>query len=129
MKSILYLCFMCLVSCQGQDHQIPRKHTSTEEIISKNQPSQSTAQPHEHMVFPLSAPRVSDFVRRIFQDKNGHLWFGTNGDGVARYNGESLAYFNLKEGFGGAAVRAIIEDKEGNVWFGTSGGITKYDGT
>lgn len=129
MRSMLLLFFMCLISCHGLDHQTTKKHTPTQNIISKNQPSQSTTQPYEHIVFPLSAPRVSDFVRRIFQDKNGHLWFGTNGDGVARYNGESLAYFNIEEGFGGSAVRAIIDDQEGNVWFATNKGITKYDGT
>ena len=53
---------------------------------------------------------------------------GTNGDGVARYDGDTLEYFSQYAGFGGAAVRGIVEDKEGNVWFGTSGGLTKYDG-
>ena len=71
---------------------------------------------------------ISQFVRRIFQDSSGNHWFGTNGDGVIRHNGEFLEYFSIPEGFGGAAVRGIVEDKQGNVWFGTSGGVTKYDG-
>lgn len=71
--------------------------------------------------------QISAFVRRIFQDESGDLWFGTNGDGVIRYNGNSLEYFSLEEGFGGRAVRGIVEDAAGNVWFGTSGGLTKYD--
>ncbi|MCH8823030.1 MAG: hypothetical protein IH984_05925 [Planctomycetes bacterium] len=71
---------------------------------------------------------ISEFVRRIFQDSNGNLWFGTNGDGVVRYDGDSLEYFSINEGFGGRAVRGIVEDKDGSVWFGTSGGVTKYDG-
>ena len=71
---------------------------------------------------------ISQFVRRIFQDKKGNLWLGTNGDGVARYNGESLEYFSIEQGFGGVAVRGIVEDAAGNVWFGTEGGLTKYDG-
>ncbi len=72
--------------------------------------------------------QISDFVRRVFQDKCGNMWFGTNGDGVIRYEENSLEYFSIKEGFGGVAVRGIVEDKEGNVWFGTNGGVTKYDG-
>lgn len=84
-------------------------------------PSQPEADPHRHE--PLS-----DFVRRIFQDTRGHLWFGTNGDGVARYDGDALEYFSLDEGFGGVAVRAIVEDKESNLWFGTENGLTRYDG-
>lgn len=72
---------------------------------------------------------ISDFVRRIFQDENGDLWFGTNGDGVIRYNGDSLEYFSIDEGFSGTAVRGIVEDKNGDVWFATSGGISKYKPT
>lgn len=71
---------------------------------------------------------ISAFVRRIFQDSRGDLWFGTNGDGVVRYNGDSLEYFAIDDGFGGVAVRGIVEDKKGNIWFGTEGGITRYDG-
>ncbi|MEO1262649.1 MAG: two-component regulator propeller domain-containing protein [Bacteroidota bacterium] len=71
---------------------------------------------------------ISQFVRRIFQDKNGNLWLGTNGDGVARYDGNTLEYFSIGQGFGGVAVRAIVEDTAGNLWFGTEGGLTKFDG-
>ncbi|MFT7630012.1 MAG: ligand-binding sensor domain-containing protein, partial [Mariniblastus sp.] len=72
--------------------------------------------------------RLSDFVRRIFHDSHGNLWFGTNGDGVIRHDGDSLEMFSVEQGFGGVAVRGIAEDKAGNVWFGTEAGLTKYDG-
>lgn len=72
---------------------------------------------------------ISPFVRRIFQDKSRNLWFGTQGDGVARYDGDTLEYFSVEEGFGGVVVRGMVEDAAGNVWFGTERGITKYDGT
>lgn len=74
-------------------------------------------------------PQLSAFVRRIFQDSRGHLWFGTNGDGVFRHDGKELRQFSLTEGFGGVAVRGIVEDRKGNVWFGTERGLTRYDGT
>lgn len=71
---------------------------------------------------------LSRFVRRIFQDASGNLWLGTNGDGVIRYDGRTLEYFSIDDGFGGVAVRAIVQDQRGNVWFGTERGITRYDG-
>ena len=37
---------------------------------------------------------ISQFVRRIHEDRRGHMWLGTNGDGVARWNGEALEYFS-----------------------------------
>ena len=63
----------------------------------------------------LKAPdldgQVSPFVRRIFQDRRGHLWFGTNGEGVARYDGKSLEYFSIDEGFGGEVRQACASDE------------------
>ncbi|MBK9303835.1 MAG: hypothetical protein IPM94_08100 [bacterium] len=46
-----------------------------------------------------SEGQISDFVRRIHQDHRGDMWFGTNGDGVIRYDGGSLQGFNVREGF------------------------------
>lgn len=71
---------------------------------------------------------LSTFIRRIFQDSQGNLWFGTNGDGVIRYDSKALEYFSQNQGFGGVAVRGIVEDQDGHVWFGTEGGLTRYDG-
>jgi len=77
------------------------------------------------LVFP-AFEAISTFVRRIFEDSRGNLWLGTNGDGVARYDGESLEYFTGAEGFVGEAVRGIVEDHEQNVWFATNRGVTRY---
>jgi len=71
---------------------------------------------------------VSTFVRRIHQDRRGHYWFGTNGDGILRWDGSKLESFSIKEGFGGVAVRGIVEDEKGHVWFGTERGLTRFDG-
>lgn len=89
-------------------------------------PAAAMAQP---LPDPLLEHQISPFVRRIHQDHRGHMWFGTNGDGVIRHDGSSLQGFSLGEGLGGDAVRGIVEDADGNVWFGTSGGLTRWDGT
>lgn len=72
--------------------------------------------------------QISDFVRRIHQDHRGHMWFGTNGDGVIRHDGTSLQRFDEREGFGGDSVRGIVEGDDGMVWFGTNGGLARWDG-
>ncbi len=101
---------------------------------NKRRMSDSASKPSETPPYPFlkldvdPALQISAFVRRVFQDQSGNLWFGTNGDGVCRYDGDALEYFSINEGFGGVAVRGIVEDKEGNVWFGTERGLTKHDG-
>lgn len=74
--------------------------------------------------------QVSAYIREVFQDADGNLWLGTNGDGVARYDGKSLAYFSTEQGFAGIAVRGIVQDDSGSLWFATDAGVTRYtDGT
>lgn len=71
---------------------------------------------------------VREFVRTMYQDKKGNFWFGTNGDGIIRYNGlilEKISIDGIRPHF---RVLEIVEDKAGNLWFGTSEGLIKYDG-
>jgi ligand-binding sensor domain-containing protein len=37
---------------------------------------------------------VSQYIRSIFQDSKGNLWFGTIGDGVVRYDKKLAILFN-----------------------------------
>ncbi len=71
---------------------------------------------------------VSQYIRSIFQDSKGNLWFGTIADGVVRYDTKTLRYFSNPDGFNSQSVFAINEDKTGNLWFGTDQGVYKYDG-
>lgn len=71
---------------------------------------------------------VSQYIRSIFQDSKDNLWFGTIGDGVVKYDVETLRYFSNPEGFYNQTVYAINEDNDENMWFGTDQGVYKYDG-
>ena len=72
---------------------------------------------------------VSQYIRSIFQDSKGNLWFGTLGEGVVRYDVKTLTYFASPDGFKTDAVHSITEDKKGNLWLGTGDqGVYKYDG-
>jgi ligand-binding sensor domain-containing protein len=72
--------------------------------------------------------QICEYVRKVFQDRDGHLWFGTNSDGVCRYDGKKLTYFSVQEGFGGVAVRGIVQDSAGVMWFATDAGVSRYEG-
>lgn len=72
--------------------------------------------------------QISGVVRTILQDARGWIWFGTQ-NGVARHDGTSLVYFDLRDVHDqGVTVKSIVEDADGTVWFGTTGGVTRYDG-
>ena len=67
------------------------------------------------------------WVRNIFEDSNGNLWFGTNHYGVMKYDGDTLLYFGSKDGLGEGRINTIVEDHKGNIWFGNFDGLSKYE--
>lgn len=72
--------------------------------------------------------QIGEYVTSIFEDSKGSLWFGTNGNGIARYDGKNLNYFTTKDGLPSDRVTGIIEDSNGIFWLQTGEGVTKYDG-
>lgn len=74
---------------------------------------------------------IAEYVVAAFTDSKGVLWFGTIGNGVARYDGEALTYFNPAGDVVKNTVVSIAEDARGNLWFaGHAGtGLSRYDGT
>ncbi len=69
-------------------------------VVSSAQHS-TTAREHAAPMGPYMGPyipaqQISEYVREVFQDQDGDLWFGTNGDVVFRYDGKSLTYLSVE---------------------------------
>ncbi|MGH7244118.1 MAG: ligand-binding sensor domain-containing protein [Phycisphaerales bacterium] len=71
---------------------------------------------------------ITAHVRTIVQDKQGNMWFGTDGEGICLYDGKTFRYFAEKEGLPNNFVRTIQEDTEGNLWITTRDGLCRFDG-
>ena len=99
-------------ACSGQDK-------SREKVQLSKEPPTFTISPPD--------PQIAEYIRHIFQDNNGHLWFGTNGYGIAYYDGDSVSYFSNAQGFDGQQITGITEDAEKNLWFATDQGVVKYN--
>ena len=110
--------------CKGQEKTNSLKESTTSRlspIVKRSFKAMGLAPDHDTSL-------VSQYIRSIFQDSKGNLWFGTIGEGVVRYDGNTLTYFSYPDGFINNSVFAINEDKKGNLWFGTDQGVYKYDG-
>ena len=135
MKNTIYILFIAIIfnSCQTKDAK-PSTEISKEKNFNTSTKSQTNTDaqvfrfPQTDNINDNTDHLVSLFVRRIFEDSNGHLWFGTNGDGVAQFNGEELEYFNSTNGFNAQAVRGIVEDKHHHIYFATNNGLIVYNG-
>lgn len=125
LNKILIFSFLTIfASCNGQEKTNKHKAPNTSE------PSPTVIKNFKIATKPPDSDTtlVSQYIRSIFQDSKGNLWFGTLGEGVVRYDVKALTYFSNPDGFNNNTVYAINEDKNGNLWFGTDQGVYKYDG-
>jgi hypothetical protein len=65
----------------------------------------------------------------VHQDKQGRYWFGSDGNGVYRYDGRNILRYTTQHGLCNDHIRQILEDESGNLYFNTNGGISKFDGS
>ncbi len=88
-------------------------------------------------------PDTKNWITAISEDSDGNIWFGRDGYGASKFDGNSFVHFTTKEGLNSNNVQSILEDNAGNVWIGTrvaekdnpdvekrsgNGGLNKYDG-
>lgn len=85
--------------------------------------------PSEIQKFNTQNGFFSDEIWKVFCDSKGHIWFGSNDNGLAKYENEKFYHFGLEEGLTNQRPGSITEDVYGDIWLGTiGGGIFKFDG-
>ena len=78
-------------------------------------------------VFGLS----SDYVLKVFQDRNANLWVGTSGGGVCKMVAPGIFIQYTSDpgdpfGLNNDIIYSIYQDRSGVLWFGTeNGGVNK----
>jgi ligand-binding sensor domain-containing protein len=85
-------------------------------------------EPNSTIAKGATVSELSKSIWSVFQDKNGNHWFGSNVQGVYRYDGTTITNFTTKDGLCDNQIRGIQEDKSGNVYVNTVKGISKFDG-
>ncbi len=123
-RVLLFSLLTIFTSANGQEATNPLIYFNT----SKPSPTVKRNFKAVGMLPDFDTTLVSQYIRSIFQDSKGNLWFGTLNEGVVRYDVKTLTYFSNPDGFINNTVYAINEDKKGNLWFGTDQGVYKYDG-
>lgn len=67
-------------------------------------------------------------IRAIRQDihHDDVYWLGTYGEGLVRFEGDSLSRLTEDDGLASNTVMSIEQDKSGTLWMATYGGVSRY---
>ena len=72
-------------------------------------------------------------IMRIYRDKSGAIWFGSNGYGLFIYDPKISRFQSFTKnrvgirGWNGNSVRSLFEDASGRLWIGSYGGLFVSD--
>lgn len=66
-------------------------------------------------------------VNCITEDKDGVLWFGSDGKGVFRFDGKEVVQLTTDQGLYSNFCYDIIADAKGKIWIGHRDNISIYD--
>ncbi len=77
--------------------------------------------------------RIAPNVTKLYEDRSGLIWVGTNTNGIYIHNINTRSFYNFynhpfnKNSLISDNVFSVLEDRDGNVWIGTHAGLDKYD--
>jgi len=90
---------------------------------------------YKHFRYELTNPSSRRIVKIncILETKEGHLWFGTNGNGIYSLNESDnemkFQNFNEDTGLLDNVIYGMLEDDAGRIWLSTDKGLCAYDPT
>ena len=67
-----------------------------------------------------------NYIVALEVDRNGIVWVGTWGGGLARFDGEKFTNYTVREGLPSNHVFMLHEDRNGILWVGTSNGLVRF---
>lgn len=65
-------------------------------------------------------------AKRIFRDRDGGLWIGTQDSGLVHVHQGRTDFFAASGGLSGDGVSTLFEDREGNIWVATINGLDRF---
>jgi signal transduction histidine kinase/AraC-like DNA-binding protein/ligand-binding sensor domain-containing protein/ActR/RegA family two-component response regulator len=77
----------------------------------------------------IQHPLLNSPIFAIHESADGHIWLGTGGAGLLRYNptNGTLTQLDVSRGLSNNKVAAIMADSSGNLWVATYFGLCYFD--
>jgi ligand-binding sensor domain-containing protein len=75
----------------------------------------------------VKIPIPENGFSNAYLDKDGSIWFSSNGGGIYHYDGKTFKNYTEENGLSSNHIYSITSDHKNNLWFGTQNGLTKYN--
>jgi ligand-binding sensor domain-containing protein len=112
---------------QGADYDVVKG-----DIKFNNDPAQSSVhhakQKEEMGLQGISVAYNPNYIIALQVDKDGVVWAGTWGGGLARFDGTTWRNYTVADGLPGNHVFMLQIDPKGTLWIGTNNGLARFDG-
>lgn len=69
-----------------------------------------------------------NYIISMQVDKDGVVWCGTWGGGLARFDGKKWHNYTMSDGLPGNHIFMLHYDQDGILWVGTNNGVARFDG-
>lgn len=115
----ILLVFSFFTACKGQ--------TLSKQANTTNAAQLSYSGKHVKLTKTLGTDQYQ-VVGCSLKDRSGNIWFGTTGEGVYRYDGNSFTQFTEKDGLCSNSILFIVLDRSGDLWLGSKESISRFDG-
>src|SRR4030095_1300017 len=78
------------------------------------------------IAYPLPQSMRPFVSRVVLRDRDGGLWIGALGGGLAHIHQGITDEFAKSDGRSADAVLSLFEDREGTIWVATPGGLDRF---
>jgi ligand-binding sensor domain-containing protein/serine phosphatase RsbU (regulator of sigma subunit) len=70
---------------------------------------------------------VSNSVLCMTGDREGNIWFGSDGNGVFKLAGETFSNLSTRDSLPDNYITCVFQDSKKNMWIGTPSGLVRID--
>lgn len=110
----------------GADYELVKA-----DITFKNDPGKASShharQKTEQGLENVDVAYNPNYIISMEVDRNGIVWCGTWGGGLARFDGKEWKNYTTRDGIPSNHIFMLREDNQGQLWAGTSGGLLAFD--
>jgi ligand-binding sensor domain-containing protein len=102
------------------------------DLTFKNDPSKVSShharQKQEMGLTGIDTAYNPNYIVSLVADRDGTVWAGTWGGGLAHFDGKSFRNYTVKDGLPGNHVFMLHQAANGDLWIGTNNGLAKKNG-